>query len=304
VLHAAIAHAPVAQVAVACAREQAPVQLPQLVSDVSERSQPSASLLLQLPKPALQAAIAQVPVPHAAVAFAREHTTPQVPQFNVVVSAVSQPLASVESQLSKPALQAWMAHEPVEQVAAAFVLVQAVAHAPQCASEVRLCSQPLAEFPSQSPSPGVQSVATQAPVAQVAFLPAKLQVVPQLAQSVRVLSAVSQPFAGLLSQSPKPALQMVSAQVPVAQLAVAFARAQGMPQAPQLDVVVSGASQPLAAFTSQFPKPAVQAPSAHVPEAQLEAAFANTHVVPQTPQFVAVVSDASQPFASARSQLP
>jgi len=40
----------------------------------------------------------------------------------------------------------------------------------------------------------------------------------------------------------------------------------------------------------------------HCPLAQLSLAFASEHDVPQAPQFVSVVSDVSQPFASIPSQ--
>jgi hypothetical protein len=62
-------------------------------------SQPFAELLSQLSKPALQLAIAQLPVLHVAVALLREHPMPQPPQLVVVRVEVSQPLEVTASQL-------------------------------------------------------------------------------------------------------------------------------------------------------------------------------------------------------------
>ena len=78
------------------------------------------------------------------------------------------------------------------------------------------------------------------------------QVVPQAPQLVVVLSWVSQPLAGLLSQSPKPVLQAPRVQVPVAQLAAALGKLQATLQAPQSVVVFVGRSQPLPGSPSQF----------------------------------------------------
>jgi hypothetical protein len=69
-------------------------------------SQPLAPSPSQSEKPLLQLAMAQVPVPHVAVALAREHVTPHWPQLLVVLMAVSQPLAPSPSQLAKFGAQA------------------------------------------------------------------------------------------------------------------------------------------------------------------------------------------------------
>jgi hypothetical protein len=58
-------------------------------------------------------------------------TFPHAPQLLVVLSGVSQPLAAIASQLSKPMLQAARTHVPVEQEALAFANAQAAPHAPQ-----------------------------------------------------------------------------------------------------------------------------------------------------------------------------
>jgi hypothetical protein len=78
------------------------------------------------------------------------------------------------------------------------------------------------------------------------------QTFPQLPQLVTVLSAVSQPFLGLLSQLPKPLLQ-VGAQVLLVQLVLPWAFVQAVPQLPQFVTLVAKLiSQPLAALASQF----------------------------------------------------
>jgi hypothetical protein len=66
-----------------------------------------------------------------------------------------------------------------------------------------------------------------------------------------VLSAVSQPFGRLASQSPNPLLQLGEHADP-AQLVVPWAFAQAVVHEPQWAVeVASGTSQPLAAVASQ-----------------------------------------------------
>jgi hypothetical protein len=75
---------------------------------------------------------------------------------------------------------------------------------------------------------------------------------PQTPQLVVVLSCVSQPLAGFMSQSPKPVLQAPLVQVPVLQLAAAFGKLQATLQAPQSVFVFVGFSQPLLGRPSQF----------------------------------------------------
>ncbi len=81
-----------------------------------------------------------------------------------------------------------------------------------------------------------------------------LQTVPQVPQLERLLDRlVSQPLASEPSQSPQPPLHESIRQLPVAQLAVACARLQAVPQEPQLLSVVKLASQPFPTLLSQFP---------------------------------------------------
>ncbi len=78
-----------------------------------------------------------------------------------------------------------------------------------------------------------------------------------------------------------------------------------MPHAPQLvaDVFVL-TSQPVDARPSQFPKPVLHA-MVHAPSEQPGEPFVPLHMVPQAPQFDALVSVlVSQPFVALPSQLP
>jgi hypothetical protein len=84
----------------------------------------------------LHVVIAQVPVVHDALAFARVHPTPHAPQSAVVRSEVSQPLVAALSQLAKVASQLPIAHTPAPQLALALVrrpiaFPQRAPHAPQ-----------------------------------------------------------------------------------------------------------------------------------------------------------------------------
>lgn len=83
---------------------QAVAQAPQCaISAFRLTSQPVATLLSQLPAPALHAAIWHTPVLQEPVAFCGLHGWPQTPQFVLVLSCVSQPLAALESQSPHPA---------------------------------------------------------------------------------------------------------------------------------------------------------------------------------------------------------
>lgn len=158
-------------------------------------------------------------------------------------------------------------------------------HAPQCAVVPRLASQPSAAMLLQSPKPAVQAN-PQAPPVQVAVAFAgAVQSLPHMPQCDVVSSRVSQPLAAVLSQSPKPALQVPTPQVPLTHAAVPFGTAaQVLPQAPQFDVVPRLASQPFAAVRSQSPKPLLQVKE-HALDTQEGAAFEGVvHAMLQAPQ--------------------
>jgi len=246
--------------------------------------------------------MAHVPVAHVAAAFAREQPALHAPQFVSDVSAVSQPLASIPSQLPYPGLQVTIWQLPVPQLAVALAREHPTPQPPQLASEVSAVSQPFSAFMSQLPNPVLHAPSTQLPVAQLAVAFARAQATPHVPQFAVVVRGASQPFAAFMSQLPNPALHAPSTQLPVAQLEVAFERVHDVPQVPQLAAVVSGASHPLAAARSQFPKPALQLSSAQLPVEQLAVALARAHGTPHAPQLASVVSGASQPFADIVSQ--
>ena len=81
-------------------------------------------------------------------------------------------------------------------------------------------------------------------------------VTPQPPQLPLRFVLVSQPFASLPSQFAKPALHEAIEHVPLAHVAVAFAREHPTPHPPQLLVELSGVSQPFVMLPSQFPLPA------------------------------------------------
>jgi hypothetical protein len=116
---------------------------------------------------------------------------------------------------------------------------------------------------------------------------------PQWVEELAVFT--SQPLAALPSQSAKPAAHDATTHRPPAQALVALARAQRVPQAPQLvALVLSEVSQPLAALPSQSPKPASQA-KVHARLAQRAAALAGTaQARPQVPQWATLVARSAQ----------
>ena len=118
-----------------------------------------------------------------------------------------------------------------------------------------------------------------------------------------VASDTSQPLAELPSQFSNPKLQEPSWQVPVEQVVDALARVQGTLHPPQLVVVFSGRSQPLAWLPSQLPNPVLQEPIWQLPVEQVGVALARLQVTLQLPQFVSVLTARSQPFAALKSQL-
>jgi hypothetical protein len=78
-----------------------------------------------------------------------------------------------------------------------------------------------------------------------------------------------------------------------------------LPHIPQLLMVLSGVSQPLAAIPSQSPKPALHMAITHAPAEQPAVALASVHALPHIPQLAALVRvSTSQPLALLRSQLP
>lgn len=126
---------------VPCALLHAEPQAPQFVVVLSDASHPSASMLLQLPHPALQAAIAQAPVAHVAVAWARTHAVAHAPQLDRELSWVSQPFWPLASQSPHPVRHEGT-HTPLVQAVPPCKLVQAAAHAPQWVTVLSWVSHP------------------------------------------------------------------------------------------------------------------------------------------------------------------
>jgi hypothetical protein len=174
---------------------------------------------------------------------------PQPPQLftSDAPVAVSQPLVATPSQSPKPAAQ-----PPTTQLleAHAFTVTlgnaQAVAQLPQCCELTVVLTQ----LPEQSVSP-VPQVVVHA-LDEHTWPPGQaLWHAPQLATSPAV--SVSQPLAGLPSQSMNPAAHVPSAHTPAVHEAVALAYSHLMPHPPQLSMSVPFVcvSQPFEAIPSQ-----------------------------------------------------
>jgi hypothetical protein len=220
-------------------------------------SQPLVGLPSQSAKPGLQARTAQRPEPQVAVALARRHALPQAPQWETLLArVVSQPLAEEPSQSPRPGPQSVRSHTPALQRAPAPSKRQTVTQAPQWSALVRVSvSQPLPGSPSQLAKPGLQLPTPQTPAAQAPVALGGAQGVehdPQRAALVRV--SVSQPLAGLPSQSASPSPQRDAQEPMVHEAAAPEAAVQRVSQVPQWSRSPwRSVSQPLAAMPSQSP---------------------------------------------------
>jgi hypothetical protein len=199
-------------------------------------------------------------------------------------------------------LQVEIEHVPVEQVAVEFESAQVEPQVPQLLSVRVDVSQPLLSTPSQFPKPALHVAMAQLPVLQVAVALVRPQVPPQTPQFVRVFRRVSQPLPSRPSQLPQPASHERIWQLPLPQVAVAFAREQVVPHAPQLVSVVVDVSQPLLSMPSQLAKPVLQLAIPQTPVSQVAAAFAREQLVPHAPQLLSVRVEVSQPFVAFASQ--
>jgi hypothetical protein len=242
-------------------------------------------------------------VEQEAEALLREQVVPHPPQSELVLRAVSQPLAWFPSQFPNPELQEEMLQEPEAQVALALVREQEVPQVPQLVSELRGASHPLALLESQFPTPALQLAIWQVPVEQVAVAPAREQEVPHAPQLERVLTCVSQPLPVMPSQFPNPDAQLAIWQVPVEQVALAWLRLQRLPQLPQLELVFRLTSQPSLSTPLQSAKPVLHERIWQEPEAQLAVALARVQAVPHAAQLELVLRGVSQPLAALPSQL-
>ncbi len=189
-------------------------------------SHPFAVMPSQSPKPAVHA-VAHAPVTHVAVVFgvpSPGHMRPHAPQLRgSLCNCASQPFTALPSQFAKPALQAARSHAPAAQRPTPFAGAHARPHAPQFAVLlVGSVSQPFEGSPSQFANPVVHAPITHDPVEHAAPAWAKAHAFPHIPQLARLLRvSASQPFAGLPSQSPAPAVH-ASAQRPATHDAVAL----------------------------------------------------------------------------------
>ncbi len=162
---------------------------------------------------------------------------------------------------------------------------------------MRSVSQPFSGRASQSPRFGSQLPMRQVRVEQSPMAPAGAHERPQAPQSVSESREVSQPSAGFMLQSAKPAVQVPMRQVPPAQSPVAFAGAQTDPQAPHEDVVESEVSQPLVSSASQSPKPGSHSAMAQLPLTHAAAATCSPrgHIVAGSPSSTVPLQSLSAP---------
>jgi hypothetical protein len=114
---------------------------------------------------------------------------------------------------------------------------------------------------------------------------------------VEVCVFVSQPFAALPSQLPKPGLHEPTVQRPLTQAGVPLAVVHRMPQPPQCSTLVFTSMQ----LMPQRMVPPEQ-PEAQVPERLSQTGVLPLHALPQRPQFSGWLSEDSQPFIGLPSQ--
>jgi hypothetical protein len=195
-----VVHTPRAQVAMPHPLLQRPQWV--LLSSVFT-SHPLSAMPSQSAKPGSQRAIVQAPIAQPAIALARRHARPHMPQLSASAAVLdSHPVVGSMSQSAKPALHRSMAHAPIEHVPSALRGAHARAHTPQWVLLARRSvSQPFAVFMSQSPKPTSQrNVQRPDSHAAVAFAP-PMHVVPHRPQCMGSVSVlVSQPFAAIVSQ--------------------------------------------------------------------------------------------------------
>jgi hypothetical protein len=141
----------------------------------------------------------------------------------------------------------------------------------------------------------------QAPVAQVAVALGSTQLRPQVPQFEALTWVLtSQPLAGLLSQSPKPAAQRTTVHIPPAQpLAATLVSAHTAPHALQL----AGSMAVLAQY-ADGPSPQVRSGAPHtVPQTLAEQTVPAAQAIPHPPQLaLSLRRSTSQPLAALPSQ--
>jgi hypothetical protein len=300
----AMPQTPLPHVAVAFERLQPMPQPPQFVVVRIDVSQPVASRPSQSSKPVTQVPTRHMPLEQSAIALARTHAVPQLPQSVVVRSEVSQPFATLASQSDHPASHVVIVHMPVEQSPVPRDGAHGTPQAPQLVSVFVRVSQPFDVTPSQLPNPGRHSTSVQMPAEHEATAFANVQVTPHAPQFVSVRMDVSQPSVVIMLQSSKPAAQVVTRHMPLEQSPVPLEGAHTVPHEPQSTLVVSGVSQPLIARPSQSPQLRSHDTISHVPVSHDEVALGSEQTEAHAPQWSVVVSGCSQPSTGIPLQSP
>jgi hypothetical protein len=108
------------------------------------------------------------------------------------------------------------------------------------------------------------------------------QLLPQLPQFAAFdVVLISQPSAGFLLQSAKPALQLSTSQLAAAHPAVPFWTKHWCPQPPQLfGSPLTLTSHPLIGLLSQLENPWLHVATVHAPDVQLDVALASWQTLP------------------------
>lgn len=189
---------------------------------------------------------------HASVAWFVLHTVPHAPQLLVVVIDVSQPLATLPSQLPKPAehviSQVEFTHVPTPPA-----WLHLLPQLPQLFGSVAVStSQPFVVFPSQFAKFLLHAM-EHAEAAQVAVPFALPHAFPQLPQSfTSSVMLVSQPFDVLVSQLAKSFWQLLTTHLEASHASDPFSMEHLLPHVAQFCVSYATlSSQPFDAFMSQ-----------------------------------------------------
>jgi hypothetical protein len=134
-------------------------------------SHPLDAILSQSAKPALQEAMAHMPIEHLLVAFASMQALLHAPQFwTSVFLLISHPLAGAPSQFKKPIAHVSTLQLPLTHMLVACASMQAFMHMPQLSTSPCVStSQPLAAIMSQSANPAEQLPTAHLPALHFAF---------------------------------------------------------------------------------------------------------------------------------------
>ncbi len=184
-----------------------------------------------------------------------------------VVVLISQPFATLLSQLAKPASQL-IAHVPLMHEGVPLFVLHPAPQLPQCSTLVfKFVSQPFDATPSQSPKPMLHDTIVQPPFEQPAVAFGKLHTVPHAPQLFTfVFTFVSQPSEAARLQSANGAAHTSTRQLPIVHFVDAFGSEQALSHVPQFcGSVCVLISQPSFETPLQLEKPASQLATAHVP---------------------------------------